>query len=106
MQPITAGTGLVAETQPTSPFLQTRCQLDQNLRTVLENSDLADLTAAAALGKRDANRRLVNIQSDIGDTIHQARLPRMRLCIGHPAHNPRHFACREAGRRSLSEHRV
>jgi len=41
---------------------QPRCQLQQNLRPVRENPDVAD------------------IQSDIDDTIHQARFPCMRLC--------------------------
>src|SRR5260370_40772790 len=85
VQPITTTACLVAKAQPTTPFAQPRCQLDQKLGTVLENPDLADLAAAAALGNSYTDRRLVHIQSDIGGSIHQARLPCMRLCAGHPA---------------------
>jgi hypothetical protein len=46
--------------------------------------DLSRQPLAATLGKRDAERRLVHIQSDVGDSIHQARLPCMGLCAGHP----------------------
>src|SRR6516165_2986546 len=81
----TARTGLVTKAQPPPGFAQPRRQLDQKLGTVLKHPDLADLAAAATLGKRDTNRRFVHIQPDIGDIIHQARLPCMRLCTGHPA---------------------
>ena len=82
VQPITTRAGFVAKTQPTTPFAQPRCQLHQNLRTVLENPDLADLAAPTALGKRNTDRRLVHIQSHVSDSIHQARLPCIRLCAG------------------------
>ena len=68
VQPITTRAGLVAKAQPTTPFAQPGCQLHQNLGTVLENSDLAHVTVAAALGMRDAERRLVHIQSVVGDS--------------------------------------
>src|ERR1700730_8204030 len=83
MHPITAGAGLVAEARATPPFAQSRRQLHQNLGTVLENPDLPDLAAATGLGKCYRDRRLVHIQPDVSDSIHQARLPRMRLCAGH-----------------------
>ena len=105
VQPITTRAGLVAEAQATPPFAQPRRQLHQNLGTILENPDLANLAAATALGNRYTDRRLVHVQSHVNDSIHQARLPCMRLCAGHPA-QPSIFACRETGRRSLSEHRV
>src|SRR6266404_1500952 len=79
MQPITAWAGLIAEAQATPRFAQPRRQLRQNLGTVLENPELADLAAAATLRNRHSDRRLVHIQPDISDSIHQARLPRMRL---------------------------
>src|SRR6266403_3685784 len=85
MQPITAWAGLIAEARATPRFAQPRRQLRQNLRTVLENPELADLAAAATLRNRHSDRRLVHIQSDISDSLHQARLPCMRLCAGHPA---------------------
>src|SRR5438132_3687633 len=85
MQPITAWAGLIAEAQATPRFAQPRRQLRQNLGTVLENPELADLAAAATLRTRHSDRRLVHIQPDISDSIHQARLPCMRLCAGHPA---------------------
>jgi hypothetical protein len=81
VQPVTTR-GLVAKAQPTTPFAQPRRQLHQKLGTVLENPDLADLAAPTALGKRDRDRRLVHIQSYVSDSIHQARLPCMRLCAG------------------------
>src|SRR5215469_15464934 len=83
MQPITARTGLVAEAQAMPSFAQPRRQLPQSLGTVLENPELPDLAAATGLGKRDRDRRLVHIHPDVGDSIHQARLPCMRLCAGH-----------------------
>src|SRR5258705_12514348 len=85
MQPITAWAGLIAEAQATPRFAQPRRQLRQNLGAVLENPELADLAAAATLRNRHSDRRLVHIQPDISDSIHQARLPCMRLCAGHPA---------------------
>src|SRR5437588_10899418 len=85
MQPITAWAGLIAEAQATPRFAQPRHQLRQNLGTVLENPELADLAAAATLRNRHSDRRLVHIQPDISDSIHQALLPCMRLCAGHPA---------------------
>src|SRR5207302_7624015 len=85
MQPITAWAGLIAEAQATPRFAQPRRQLRQNLGTVLENPELADLAAAATLRNRHSDRRLVHIQPDISDSIHQALLPCMRLCAGHPA---------------------
>src|SRR5215471_20250603 len=83
MQPITARTGLVAEAQAMPSFAQPRRQLRQSLATVLENPELPDLAAATGLGKRDRDRRLVHIHPDVGDNIHQARLPCMRLRAGH-----------------------
>ena len=65
MQPITAWAGLVAEAQPPPSFAQPHRQLRQNLGTVLENPDLADLAAAATLRNRHSDRRLVHIQPDI-----------------------------------------
>src|SRR6516164_7357974 len=99
MQPIIAWAGLIAEAQATPRFAQPRRQLRQNLGTVLENPELADLAIAATLRNCHSDRRLVHIQPDISDSVHQARLPCMRLCAG-TRHNPRHSACREAGRRS------
>ena len=66
VQPITTRAGFVAKAQRTSPFAQLGGQLRQKLGTVLENTELANLAAAATFGKRDADRRLVHIQSDIG----------------------------------------
>src|ERR1700730_1433816 len=86
MQPITAWAGLIAEAQATPRFAQPRRQLRENLGTVLENPELADLAAAATLRNRHSDRRLVHIQPDLSYSIHQARLPCMRLCAGHPAH--------------------
>jgi hypothetical protein len=80
VQAIAARTGFVAEAQATPPFGQPRRQPCQNLGTVCENPDLADLAAAAAFGNCDRDRR--HIQPDVGDSIHQARLPCMRLCAG------------------------
>src|SRR5215472_7804019 len=85
MQPITAWAGLIAEAQATPRFAQPRRQLRQNLGTVLENPELADLATAATLRNCHSDRRLVHIQPDISDSVHQARLPCMRLCAGHPA---------------------
>ena len=83
MQPITAGAGLVAEAQATPSFAQPRRQLRQKRGPVLENPELPDLAAATGLGKRYRNRRLVHIQPNVSDNIHQARLPCMRLRAGH-----------------------
>ena len=66
VQPITTRAGFVAKAQRTSPFAQPGGQLRQKLGTVLENTELANLAAAATFGKRDADRRLVHIRSDIG----------------------------------------
>jgi hypothetical protein len=82
VQTITTRAGLIAKAQPTTPFAQPCRQLRQNLGTVLENPDLADLAAAPTLGNRHSDRRLVHIQPDIRDSLHQARLPCMRLCAG------------------------
>ena len=82
MQPITAAAGLVVEAQATRSFAQPRCQLRQKLGTILENPNLADLAAATALRNRHSDRRLVHIQTHVSDSIHQARLPCMRLCAG------------------------
>ena len=46
---------------------------DQDLGSVLEDAYLANLAAAAAFGQRDAYRRLMHIQSDKDDIVHQAR---------------------------------
>ena len=54
-------------------------------RAQQEYPELPDLPAATALGYRHAHRRLVHVQSDKGDIVHQARLPCVRLCTGHPA---------------------
>ena len=67
---------------PAPAFAQPRRQLDENLGAVLENPDLADLAAPTALRNRHSDRRLVHIQSYVSDSIHQARLPCMRLCAG------------------------
>jgi hypothetical protein len=45
----------------------------QDVWAVLEYANLPDLSIPAALGHRHADRRLVHIQSDISDIIHQAR---------------------------------
>jgi hypothetical protein len=75
VQAITAGAGFVTEAQATAPLGQPCRQFRQNHGTVRENPDLADLAAAAAFGNCDGDRRLVHIQPDVGDSIHQARLP-------------------------------
>ena len=58
VQPIIARTGFVAEAQATPRFAQARHHLCENRRTALENSDLADLAAASALGNCDGDRAL------------------------------------------------
>jgi len=55
--PITTNAGFVAEVQATIPFAQPRRQLHQKLGTVLENTELAKLAAAANLRKSYTNRR-------------------------------------------------
>ncbi len=50
--------------QATAGLAQPCRQLHRNLGPVLENRDLANLTAAATLGKGDQDRRLVHIQPD------------------------------------------
>ena len=85
MQPMTTRAGLVAKAQATPPFAQPGCQFRQKRGTVLEDAELAKLAAAATLGKRNTDCRLVRIQSDIGDSIHQARFACMRLCASYPA---------------------
>src|SRR6266446_7913956 len=52
----TAWAGLIAEAQATPRFAQPRRQLRQNLGTVLENPELADLAAAATLRNRHSDR--------------------------------------------------
>ena len=42
-------------------------------------------TATQTVAPRFREGRLVHIQPDIGDIIHQARLPCIRLCAAHPA---------------------
>src|SRR5215467_4044812 len=83
MQPITARTGLVAEAQAMPSFAQPRRQSSSESRDGSRKPELTDLAAATGLGKRDRDRRLVHIHPDVGDSIHQARLPCMRLCAGH-----------------------
>ena len=75
------------------------------LRAVLEYANLSYLPTAAALGSRHANGRLVHIQSNVCDIVHQARPPCLRLCAGNPA-QPSTLCMPRTGRRSLSERRV
>src|ERR1700730_11214680 len=64
---------------------QPRCQLPQKLGAVIENTQVADLAPLAAFTDSPAHGGRVHIQPDVDDIIHQARLPCMRLCAGHPA---------------------
>jgi len=75
------------------------------VKRLLEHTELPYLPTATVLGHRHANRRLVHVQSDVCDIVHQARPPCMRLRAGHPA-QPSTFVCRGRARRSLSEHGV
>src|SRR6516162_9491018 len=104
MQPITAWAGLIAEAQATPRFAQPRRQLDQNLGAVLEDPDLADLAAATVFRNRHSDRRLVHIQSYVSDSIHQARLPCMRLCAGQSGITLDILHVERRAARSLSEH--
>jgi hypothetical protein len=82
MHPITARAGLVAEAQATLLCSAAPPALSES-RDGSRNPDLPDLAAATGLGKCYRHRRLVHIQPDVSDSIHQARLPCMRLCAGH-----------------------
>src|SRR3954469_19000051 len=95
----------VAEAEPPASFTEPQHQLAQDLGTVLENPELSYFAAALTLRYRNTYRRLVHVQSDKNDIVHQARPPCMRLCAGHPAH-PSTVCMPRTGRRSLSGHRV
>jgi hypothetical protein len=49
------------------PLCSARLPASSEARDGSRKPDLAHVTVAAALGKRDADRRLVHIQSDVGD---------------------------------------
>src|SRR5207342_1476829 len=82
-----------------------RHHLVQDLGTVLENPELSYVAPSTTLRYRNTYRRLVHVQSDKNDIVHQARPPCMRLCAGHPA-QPSTVCMPRTGRRSLSGHRV
>src|SRR5262249_12367323 len=102
---VAARSGLVAEVEPPATFTDPRRQLAQDLGTVLENPELSYFAPAATLSYRNTYRRLVHVQSDKNDIVHQARPPCMRLCADHPA-QPSTVYMPRTGRRSLSGHRV
>jgi hypothetical protein len=70
VKPISARTGFVAEAEATATLADPSRHPAQDVGAVLEHSDLPDLPVAAALGHGHANRRLVHVQSDIGDIVH------------------------------------
>src|SRR4029077_13429655 len=82
---ISARTGFVAEVEATPMLAKPSNHFAQDDGAVLEYANLSYLPTAAALGNRHANRRLVHIQSDVCDIVHQARPPCLRLCAGNPA---------------------
>src|SRR3954447_15141308 len=86
MKSIAARSSLIAEAEPPATFTEPRRQLAQDLGTVLENPELSYFAAAATLRYRNTYRRLVHVQSDKSDIVHQVRPPCMRLCAGDPAH--------------------
>ena len=58
--------------------------LDGQLRELIGSQADADLAAARALGDRDRDSRLMDIQSHENDISHQARPPCLRLGAGQP----------------------
>ena len=67
VQPVTARAGFVAETQAMAAFAPLN-RAASCLRTsgrFSKHSELADLAAWTALGKRDRDPRLVHIQPDV-----------------------------------------
>jgi hypothetical protein len=106
MQAVAARSRFVAESQLTPSSLKSLDHFAQDIGTIGENAQLADLTRPTPVNRRNGNRCLVHIQPDVGDRIHLARLPCMRLCAGSPAQSS-FLACRETGRFSvLREHTV
>src|SRR3954454_8805394 len=102
---VAARSSLIAEAEPPAIFTEPRYHLVQDLGTVLENPELSYFAASATLRYRNTYRRLVHVQSDKSDIVHQARPPCMRLCADHPA-QPSTACMPRTGRRSLSGHRV
>src|SRR6476660_5668820 len=102
---VAARASFVAEAEPPTAFTEPRHHLTQDLARVLENSELSYVAASATLRYRNTYRRLVHVQSDKSDIVHQVRPPCMRLCAGDPA-QPSTVCMPRSGRRSLSGHRV
>src|SRR5437868_13345077 len=105
MNSVAARASFVAEAEPPTALTQPRHHLPQDLGAVLENPELSYFTAARTLRYRNTYRRLVHVQSDKSDIVHQARPLCMRLCAGHPAH-PSTVCMPRTGRRPLRVHRV
>ena len=102
---VAARSSFVAEAEPPATFTEPRHHLVQDLGTVLENPELSYVAPSTTLRYRNTYRRLVHVQSDKNDIVHQARPPCMRLSAGHPA-QPSTVCMPRTGRRSLSGHRV
>src|ERR1700738_4586749 len=78
-------TGFVEEVEATPILAKPSNHFAQDVGAVLEYANLSYLPTAAAFGNRHANRRLVHIQSNVCDIVHQARPPCLRLCAGNPS---------------------
>jgi hypothetical protein len=81
---ISARPSFVTEGQGTSALRQALNQFLDVIGVVEKIAEFADLTAPNALCNRDGDRRLMDIQSNENNIIHQARPPCLRLGAGQP----------------------
>jgi hypothetical protein len=81
---ISARPSFVTKGQGTSAFRQPLDQFGNVIRMVEKIPKFANLTAPSAFRNGDRNSRLMDIQSNENDIIHQARPPCLRLGAGKP----------------------
>ncbi|MBB4200247.1 hypothetical protein GGD83_004075 [Rhodoblastus sphagnicola] len=81
---ISARPCFVTERQGTSALRQALHQFLDVIRVIDKIAEFADLAAPSALCDGDRNSRLMDIQSNENDIIHQARPPCLRLGAGQP----------------------
>src|ERR1700753_3836987 len=87
MQAITAGASFVADPHlPPCSMLKPLDHLAHNVGSIGKNAQLPNLTRTNSIGHGDGDRRLVHIESNVGDRTHLARLQGLSLCAGLPPH--------------------
>ena len=85
MNAITARSGLITKRQGPAGTSETVAQLADGTRIAGNLAEVLNRTRASALGYRDRDPFLVNVQANKSGMLHEARLLCMRLCTGHPA---------------------